>query len=244
MYHTHTHTHAHTYTHTHTHRESTIWEVSKVKYSTVQARETTCTALYMWQSCLEIEYYMWQSRVEIERYSVAYFDRITALETRYLWTSVKGGAQTRYVSIVAAFTQRIWVPSLTEVQRYHVSNAETRSKYDVRFLLGTATYSIAYYMYNHITAFKAPYLWTSVKGGAQTCCANAATINATTYASYMSPTLKWKFRDIVFLTKWLDQNTQRNVFFPPGTVTHTYCYQAHVVIYTHAAMVKCVRAVN
>ena len=27
---------------------------------------------------------MWQSRVEIEHYSIAYFDRITALEMRYL----------------------------------------------------------------------------------------------------------------------------------------------------------------
>ena len=31
---------------------------------------------------------MWQSRVE--NYSVAYFDRITAFEMRYLRTSIKG----------------------------------------------------------------------------------------------------------------------------------------------------------
>ena len=50
--------------------------------------------------------HMWQSRVENEHYSVAYLDRITALETRYLCISVKGGAQMLRVnpSIVTAFT--------------------------------------------------------------------------------------------------------------------------------------------
>ena len=34
--------------------------------------------------CLSHLLHVWQSRVEIERYSVAYFDHITVLGTRYL----------------------------------------------------------------------------------------------------------------------------------------------------------------
>ena len=47
--------------------------------------------------------------VEIEYYSVAYFDCFTTFKAPYLRTSVKSGAQTRYViaSIVAAFTQHV-----------------------------------------------------------------------------------------------------------------------------------------
>ena len=32
---------------------------------------------------------------------VAYFDRVTAFKVLYLWTSIKGGAQTRCVSVAA-----------------------------------------------------------------------------------------------------------------------------------------------
>ena len=41
--------------------------------------------------------FMWQSCVEIEGYSVVYFDRITAFEALYRWTSVKGGAHMHFV---------------------------------------------------------------------------------------------------------------------------------------------------
>ena len=37
--------------------------------------------------------HMWQSRVRIKGYSVVYFDRISAFEAPYRWTSIKGGAQ-------------------------------------------------------------------------------------------------------------------------------------------------------
>ena len=40
-------------------------------------------------------------------------------------------------------------------------------------------YSVAYF--DRVTTFKALYLRTSVKGGVQTCCVNAATIDAITY---------------------------------------------------------------
>ena len=74
---------------------------------------------------------MWQSRVEIEGYSVAYFDRVAAFEASYRWTSVKGGAHTRFVDLldIHASTKRVWAPPLTEVQRYGASNAAMWSKY-------------------------------------------------------------------------------------------------------------------
>ena len=74
---------------------------------------------------------MWQSRVEIEGYSVAYFDRIAAFKAPYRWTSVKGGAHTRFVDSLAIYasTKRVWAPPLTEVQRYGALNAAMRSKY-------------------------------------------------------------------------------------------------------------------
>ena len=74
---------------------------------------------------------MWQSRVEIEGYSVAYFVRIAVFEAPYCWTSVKGGAHTRFVDawISNESTKRIWAPPLTEVQQYGASNAAMRSKY-------------------------------------------------------------------------------------------------------------------
>ena len=80
-----------------------------------------------------------------------YFDCVTAFETRYLQTSTKGGAHTRClaVSIVAASTQRISAPPLTEVQRYCTSNTVTGSKYVTGKCLfstrpGTATYYAHY----------------------------------------------------------------------------------------------------
>ena len=71
---------------------------------------------------------MWQSHVEIEYYSVAYFDRVTALKAPYLRTSVKGGAQTRCViaSIAAAFYALRLSPTLngsSEIQRFERSDA-------------------------------------------------------------------------------------------------------------------------
>ena len=74
---------------------------------------------------------MWQSQVEIEGYSVAYFDRIAAFEAPYRWTSIKGGAYTRFVDawISNESMKRIWAPPLKEVQWYGASNTAMRSKY-------------------------------------------------------------------------------------------------------------------
>ena len=74
---------------------------------------------------------VWQSRVGIEGYSVAYFDRITAFEAPYRWTSIKGGAHTHFVDawISNESTKCIWAPPLTEAQRYGTSTAAKRSKY-------------------------------------------------------------------------------------------------------------------
>ena len=93
-------------------------------------------------------FYMRQSWVENEHYSVAYFDRITALETGYLWTSVKGGAQMRCVnaSIVAAFTQRKFRDITFQMQRRDQNTQRNK----VRFLLGTAT---------HVSGFVSHTLW-------------------------------------------------------------------------------------
>ena len=75
--------------------------------------------------------HVWQSRVEIEGYFVAYFDRIAAFEVLYRWTSVKGGAHTRFVDewITNKSMKRVWAPPLMEVQRYGTSKAAMRSKY-------------------------------------------------------------------------------------------------------------------
>ena len=85
----------------------------------------------LWLIHMAIVMYMWQSRVEIEDYSVAYFDRITVFEAPYRWTSVKGGAHTRFVDawIANESTKRVWAPPLTEVQRYGALNAAMWSKY-------------------------------------------------------------------------------------------------------------------
>ena len=74
---------------------------------------------------------MWQSRVEIEGYSIAYFDRIAMFKAPYHWTSVKGGAHTRFIDawISNNSTKHIWVLPLTEVQGYDALKAAMQSKY-------------------------------------------------------------------------------------------------------------------
>ena len=64
-------------------------------------------------------------------YFVVYFEHIAAFETLYHWTSVKGGAHTRFIDLldIHASTKLIWSPTLTEVQRYGTSKAAMRSKY-------------------------------------------------------------------------------------------------------------------
>ena len=47
---------------------------------------------------------MWQSQVEIKHYSAVYFDHITAFETLYCRTSVKGTADTCCVNVVSFMT--------------------------------------------------------------------------------------------------------------------------------------------
>ena len=75
--------------------------------------------------------HVWQSCVEIEGYSVAYFDRIAVFEALYHWTSIKGGAHTRFVDAWMSneSTKRIWAPPLTEVQRYGTSKVVIALKY-------------------------------------------------------------------------------------------------------------------
>ena len=74
---------------------------------------------------------MWQSRLEIEGYSVAYFDHVAVFEAPYRWTSVKGGADTRFVVVWISNESMkcIWALSLTEVQQYGASKAAMRLKY-------------------------------------------------------------------------------------------------------------------
>ena len=76
-------------------------------------------------------YNMWQSRLEIEGYSVAYFDHIAAFEVPYCWTSVKGGAHTRFVDSldIHATTKCIWAPPLMEDQQYGALKEAMRLKY-------------------------------------------------------------------------------------------------------------------
>ena len=72
---------------------------------------------YTWQLV-----HMWQSRVEIKYYSIAYFDCVTAFKAPYLWTSVKGGAQTCCVNAASidAITHRVWAPPLRQTVQYPV----------------------------------------------------------------------------------------------------------------------------
>ena len=67
----------------------------------------------------------------MEGYSVAYFDRIAVFEAPYRWTSVKGGAHTRFIDawISNESTKCIWAPPLAEVQQYSASKAVMQSKY-------------------------------------------------------------------------------------------------------------------
>ena len=88
--------------------------------------------------------HLWQSRVEIKGYSVAYFDRIAAFKATYRWTSIKGGAHTHFIDLLAihASTKHVWALPLTEVQRYSAwtqwSDQNTRRN-SLWFLHGTAT---------------------------------------------------------------------------------------------------------
>ena len=88
--------------------------------------------------------HLWQSRVEIKGYSVAYFDRIAAFKATYRWTSIKGGAHTHFIDLLAihASTKHVWALPLTEVQRYSAwtqwSDQNTRQN-SLWFLHGTAT---------------------------------------------------------------------------------------------------------
>ena len=65
------------------------------------------------------------------RNSVAYFDHIAVFEVPYCWTSVKGGAHTRFMDVWIAHeaTKHKWAPPFTEVQRYGASKAMMWSKY-------------------------------------------------------------------------------------------------------------------
>ena len=89
---------------------------------------------------------MWQSHVEIEDYSVVYFDRIAMFKAPYRWSSVKGGAHTRFVDSldIHASTKHIWAPPLTEVSDTVLwtqrCDRNTRQN-NLRFLHGTATYA-------------------------------------------------------------------------------------------------------
>ena len=76
---------------------------------------------------------MWQSRVEIEDYSVVYFNRIVAFEVPYRWTSVKGGAHTRFIDVWISHesTKHVWALPLTEAQQYGASKATMWLKYAI-----------------------------------------------------------------------------------------------------------------
>ena len=78
-------------------------------------------------------FHVWQARVVIDYYSVVYFTCVTVFKVLYLWTSDKGGVHTRCraASIAATFTQHVWAPPLTEVQRYSALNAVMSSKYAI-----------------------------------------------------------------------------------------------------------------
>ena len=47
---------------------------------------------------MDIRICIWQSQVEIERYSIAYFNRVSAFEVLYDRTSINGGAHTHYIN--------------------------------------------------------------------------------------------------------------------------------------------------
>ena len=112
--------------------QSSGWLYPKGQQKLFEGIFSSCSCL----SCSCLSYmteviYMWQSRVEIEGYSVVYFVCIAAFKAPYHWTSIKGGAHTRFVDSLAihASTKRVWAPPLMEVQRYGTLNAAMRSKY-------------------------------------------------------------------------------------------------------------------
>ena len=72
-------------------------------------------------------------------------------------------------------------------------------------------YSVVYF--NHIATFKALYLCTSIKGGAQTCCVNAAAI--CNYALCMNPALSGSSEiecsDVIEIPTW-DCPSGQNIY--------------------------------
>ena len=58
--------------------------------------------------------YMQQSRVEIKDYSVMNFDHFAVFKATYRWTSVEGGAHTRFADSldIHASTNHPWAPPL------------------------------------------------------------------------------------------------------------------------------------
>ena len=82
--------------------------------------------------------YMWQSRVEFEGYSVAYFNRISAFEASYRWTSTKGGTHTCFVDawISNESTKRTWALPLTEVHFERSDAIEIRDRITFDFYTG------------------------------------------------------------------------------------------------------------
>ena len=74
-------------------------------------------------------------------------------------------------------------------------------------------YSVAYF--DHIAVFEAPYLWTSVKGGARTCFIDAWISNKSTKCIWAPP-----FSNMALWRQRSNQNTQRNnLRFLHGTAT-------------------------
>ena len=88
---------------------------------------TGCEYYYMSKACTVYDIICGSP---LKKSSIPYFDHITVFQMLYLRTFVKAGARTWCVValIAAAFTQGIWAPPLTEVQRYSALNAVTRSK--------------------------------------------------------------------------------------------------------------------
>ena len=76
-------------------------------------------------------------------------------------------------------------------------------------------YSITYF--NCIAAFKAPYHWTSVKGGAHTHFIDSLAIHASMKRVWALPLIALRR----FNTQWCDRNTQwNNLRFLHGTITY------------------------
>ena len=71
--------------------------------------------------------HVWQFRVEVEYYSIAYFNRVTALKVLYLRISVKGRAHMR--CIVASISSYIYTVHLSptlngSLEKQHFEHSE------------------------------------------------------------------------------------------------------------------------